>query len=213
MGYGAEMFLSLAQFALSFAALQAGDNAEVDPARIREVDAIECRLDVPGYTRFAMAIDDEGEIAKKRHWKKIASRNPFMNEYELPSPIVVAGSYSTTRIAFTGSAILAILDLADPGVIARDSHIDNAADIEPMIAEMVRSGKATRAQIEAEIKFRKFLGERVVKDVTEPAVDGESFGSHMIVARNISNATTHPGKTFYGCSYRMELLDKDGTPL
>jgi hypothetical protein len=33
------------------------------------------------------------------------------------------------------------------------------------------------------------------------------------VARSISNATTHPGKTFYGCAYRMEMLDKDGKPL
>jgi hypothetical protein len=35
----------------------------------------------------------------------------------------------------------------------------------------------------------------------------------MIIGRNVSNATTHPGKTFYGCSYRIELIGKDGQPL
>ncbi|ATY33371.1 hypothetical protein [Sphingomonas psychrotolerans] len=206
--------LSFALFVTSVASpLQAEGSANADPLRVREVDAIECRLDVPGYNQFAMAIQGEEEIAKKRGWKKIDSRNPFMNEYELPKPIIVAGSYSTTRIAFTADAILAILDLADPGVIARDAHIENAMNPEPLIADLVASGKVTRVQAEAEIKFRKFLGERILNDVTEPASGGESFGSHMIVARSISNATTHPGKTFYGCAYRMELLDKDGKPL
>lgn len=50
-------------------------------------------------------------------------------------------------------------------------------------------------------------------DITEPAGKGESYGSHAVVARTISNATTHPGKTFYGCSYRLEMLDKDGAAL
>jgi hypothetical protein len=204
-------FILLATFVTSPPEAQA--SANVDPLGVRELDAIECRLDVPGYNQFAMAIEGEEEIAKKRGWKKIDSRNPFMNEYELPKPITVAGSYSTTRIAFTADAVLAILDLADPGVIARDAHIENAMDPEPLIADLVKSGKVTRAQAEAEIKFRKFLGEHIVKDITEPASAGESFGSHVIVARSISNATTHPGKTFYGCSYRMELLDKDGKPL
>ena len=208
------MFRSLALFALWILAPRAGvGDSDVDLAKIRETDAIECRLEVSHYDQFAMAIEGEGKIAKRRHWKKINSPNPFMNEYELPKPIVVAGSHSTRRIAFTADAILAVLDLADPAVIARGAHIDNAADIEPMIAEVVRSGMATRGQVEAEIKFRKFLGERVVKEATEPASAGESFGSHMVVARSISNATTHPGKTFYGCSYRMEVLDKDGAPL
>jgi hypothetical protein len=163
--------------------------------------------------QFAMAISGEEDLAKARRWKKIDSGNPFMNEYELPAPIVVASSYSTKRIAFTADAILAILDLADPGVIARDAQVENAMDPEPMIAEMVRSGKATRAEIEAEIKFRKFLGERILADVTTPAAKGESFGSRTVVARSISNVTTHPGKTFYGCAYRMEVLDEKGVPL
>ena len=82
-----------------------------------------------------------------------------------------------------------------------------------MIDALVAEGRRTRAEVERSIRFRKFLGERVVTDVTEPARDGETFGSRTVVARSISNATTHPGKTLYGCSYRMEILDADGEPL
>lgn len=187
--------------------------ASPDPTSITETDAIECRLDVPHYTGFAMALDGDEQLARKRRWKLIESRNSFMREYELPQAIVVAGGYRTRRIGFTGNAILAILDLPDPAVIGRAEHIDNTMDAEPLIAALVVTGKMSRAQAEAEIKFRKFLGERIVKEVTEPAADDESYGSHTIVARTVSNATTHPGKTFYGCSYRFEMLDKDGAPL
>jgi hypothetical protein len=201
-------------YALTLAVtLQDAGTANSGPADTSEVDAINCRLDVPGYMRFAMAIDGEEKLAQKRHWKRIASRNAIMHEYKLPQPITVAATYSTRRIAFTGNAILAILDLAEPTTVARSEQIDNAISADPMIEALVATGKMTRAQAEAAVPFRKFLGERILKDVTEPAETNESYGSHMIVARTISNATTHPGKTFYGCSYRFEMLDKDGAPL
>ena len=201
-------------YALALASpLQHADTANSEPADTSEVDAINCRLDVPGYMQFAMAIDGEEKLAQKRHWKRIASRNAFMNEYELPQAITVAGAYSTRRIAFTGNAILAILDLPEPATVARPEQVENAMSVEPMIDALIDTGKMTRAQAEAAVPFRKFMGERILKDVTEPAGQGESYGSHVVVARTISNATTHPGKTFYGCSYRFEMLDKDGGPL
>ncbi|MFV0625317.1 hypothetical protein ACBY01_15075 [Sphingomonas sp. ac-8] len=200
-------------FAPLLVALSPVDEAALDPSEVREVDAIECRLDAPSYQRFAMALEGEEDLARKRGWKKVASANPLLLEYDLPAPIVVAGDYRTRRIGFSGSGILAILDLADPAVVANRERIANAADIEPMIDALVAEGRVTRAEAERSFRFRKFLGERVVADVTEPAKDGETFGSHTVVARSISNATTHPGKTFYGCSYRIEILDADGTPL
>ncbi len=191
----------------------AQDQDEFDPATISEVDAIACKLDVPSYNAFAMAIAGEDDLAGKRNWRKVESGNPFMDEYELPSPITVAGSWSTRRIGFTSNAIVAILDLEDPAGIARGEGVENAMDPDPLIDEIVRSGKATRAQVEAEIKFRKFMGERILVDETVPATEESGFGTHSVVARSISNVSTHPGKTLYGCSYRMELLDKDGKPL
>jgi hypothetical protein len=189
------------------------DGSDSDPARVAELDAIECRLDVPSYQGFALALEGEEDLAAKRRWKKTASANPLLLEYELPAPITVAGTYTTRRIAFSSDAILAILDLADPAVIAGKEKIANTMDAEPMIDAIVVSGKASRAEAERLVTFRKFLGERVLKDVTEPATGEQQFGSRTIVARSISNVNTHRGKTLYGCAYRMEILDKDGTPL
>ena len=202
------MYPVLALSALAFLPLQDAP----DPARISETDAIECRISVPDYNGFALSLGEADGIAQARHWKKIDSANPFLSEYELPNPITVAGSYRTTRIAFSASAILAILDVADPAAIARAENVPNTMDPDPMIEDLARSSGKSYAEVAAEIKFRKFLGERIVSEKTEPA-KGEEFGTHMVVARSISNATSHPGKTLYGCSYRMEILDKDGKPL
>jgi hypothetical protein len=45
------------------------------------------------------------------------------------------------------------------------------------------------------------------------ASDGETFRARTTIALNVSNVVTHPGKTLYGCSYKMELLDKNGNQL
>ncbi len=194
------------------APLQATEDP-VDPNNTDVVDAIECRLDASAYTGFALALNGEEKIANKRRWVRIDTNNPFLNEYTLPAPITVAGHYTTRRIAFTSSGVLAILDLADPTAIAQEQKIENALDPAPLLEAMAASGKATREEIEAVAKARKFLGEKILVDRTEPPAAGESFGMHTIIGRNVSNATTHPGKTFYGCSYRVELIDKDGQPL
>jgi hypothetical protein len=136
-----------------------------------------------------------------------------MNEYDLPTPITVAGHYSTRRIAFTANGVLAVLDLPDPATIAREQKIGNSVDASPLIDAMIASGKATLEEIEAATKSRKFLGEKVLADRTEPPEAGDSFGTHTIISRNISNVSTHPGKTFYGCSYRIDIIGKDGKPL
>lgn len=191
--------------------LHGADNA-FDPAAISEADAIACKLDAPAYNGFALSISGDDGIATQRHWRKVESDNPFLAEYVLPAPITVAG-HATSRIAFSSSSILAVLDLADPADVARPEGVPNAADPEPLIAEVVAAGKATRAEIESVLPFRKFLGEKVLVDRTAPAADGESFGTHTVVARSISNVSTHPGKTLYGCTYRIELLNRNGKPL
>lgn len=178
---------------------------DFDPTKISEVDALQCRLDVPSYNGFAFAVTGEEQIARKRGWRKVAGGNPMLDEYELPAPITVAGKWSTRRIAFSSSGIVAILDVADPAVVAKGEGIANAADAEAMYQEL---GIASPAD-----GFRKFLGEKVIVDRTVPASADDLFGSHVTIARSISNVSTLPGKTLYGCSYRMELLGKDGRPL
>lgn len=207
------LHIALLAVVLPASALAAtGQDDEVDPAKIDVRDAIACRLDAPTYNSFAMAAAGDDAVAAKRGWKPVKSSNFLLKEYELPAPIVVAGTYSTRRIAFTSSGILAILDEPDPAVVARKEKIENAMGPDGLVDALVASGKVTRAQAEAEIKFRKFLGERVMSDVTDPP-DGDHFRMRTRIALNVSNVTSHPGKTLYGCSYKMEMLDKDGNPL
>lgn len=190
--------------------------AAVAPQGSDLLDALGCKLEVPDFNGFAMSVSGGDGLAKARHWVKIETGNPFLSEYELPAPITVAG-YATRRIAFSSGGILAVLDEAEPEKIARLGGIVNQMDPEPLIQSIVASGKATRAQIDAymrdEVKFRKFLGEKVILDRTELPAKGASFGTHSTIAHAISNATTHPGKTLYGCSYRIELVGRDGKPL
>lgn len=191
--------------------VNAADKAS-DPNAVDIVDAIECRLAASTYNGFALALNGEERIASKRHWVRVASKSALMNEYDLPAPITVAGHHSTRRVAFTANAVLAVLDLPDPATIAREQKIENSVDASPLIDAMIASGKATREEI-APIKSRKFLGDRVLSDRTElPEAEG-AFGARTIISRNISNVSTHPGKTFYGCSYRIDLIGRDGKPL
>lgn len=213
-GLGTALLAALLPAASFAASMQDTASAadDFDPSTVDVKDAIECRLEAPAYNSFAMAISGEEKLAAKRQWKAVKSPNFLMQEYELPTPIVVSGTYSTRRIAFTSTGVLAILDQPDPAVIAGKEQIENAMPADGLVDALVASGKVTRAQAEAEIKFRKFIGERVIRDVTDPA-DGDHFRARTRIALNVSNVATHPGKTLYGCSYKIELLDKDGNPL
>ncbi|WP_374527635.1 hypothetical protein [Novosphingobium sp.] len=195
----------------------ASDGADFDPAKVDIADAINCHLDAPSYNAFAWALSGEEKLAERFGWRKIESPNPFLAEYELPQPALVTGTWSTRRIAFSSSGVMALLDLADPARIAREEGIVNALDSDAAIAEIAMAaqaaGVATRDEVEAESPFRKFLGQRILVDVTKPANEPGGFGTHTVIARSISNVSSHPGKTLYGCSYRIELLDRDGKPL
>ena len=140
-----------------------------------------------------------------------------MAEYELPEPVLITGTWSTRRIAFSASGVMAILDVADPTVVANGEGIRNELETDAEIAEIANAaehaGVASRAEVESGLIFRKFLGQRVLVDVTELATEVDGFGTHTVIARSISNLTSHPGKTLYGCSYKIELLGREGNPL
>lgn len=205
--------LATALLVLSPSALRAEEEEDFDPAQVSEVDAIECRLDVPSYTGFAMSLTEEDSPADARGWKKVASKSPAILLYELPAPITVAGRYDTRRIAFSSSGIFAVLDLPDPAPLAKEHQIENALDTNTLVDALAASGKVTRAEAEKEIKFRKFLGEKLIREDTEPAKDKDGYGLTTKVTRTISTSMPYVGKTFYGCTYRMEVLDGDGNPL
>lgn len=184
-----------------------------DPASVSVTDAINCHIDAPTYNGFALNVSGEDGVAAQLGWTKVEGGNPFLTEYELPEPIAMTGNWITRRIAFSSNAVLALLDEPDPNVVAKPEDIVNEMDPEPLIEELAASDKATREEMEGEIHFRKFLGQRVLVDVTEPAETPDGFGTHTVIARSVSNVTSHPGKTLYGCSYRIELLDAQGMPL
>lgn len=201
---------------LVLAASPAGaSDDEFDPAQVSVADAINCYLDAPTYNSFAQAIMGEDKLAERHGWRKIEGGNPFLAEYELPESVPITGDWATRRIAFSSSGVMAILDLTNPAQLAANEEIENAADAwaeaSPEAAEA--AAQATNEPGQADGTFGKFLGQRVIVDETEPANERDAFSTHTVIARSISNVTSHPGKTLYGCSYRIELLDRDGKPL
>lgn len=197
-GLSAALFL-----AIGSATLSAQEAEDFDPMTVSEADAIGCRLDAAQYNGFALSVSGPDGIAAARKWRKIRQPNAFLEEYELPAPITVAG-HATRRIAFSANALVAVLDLADPNTVAAPEGVTNAVgDAAAAMPLLASEGSA----------FRKFMGERVLVDRTDPAAQDGGFGTHEIVARTISNVVTHPGKTLYGCSYRIAMLDGEGNPL
>ncbi len=189
----------------SVTAATAQDNSDdFDPLGIDITDAINCKIDAPTYNSLAMSVSTD---RKKRGWKIVKSDNPFLNEYLLPQPIVVAG-LKTSRIAFSSTAILAVLDLADPNVVANKEGIANDADPQVLFDDL----QLTPEQIKEIPKTDKFMGQKTFSDTTEK--DKElNMSFHTVIARTISNVSTLPGKTLYGCSYRIEVLGADGKPI
>lgn len=209
----------------------ASDDVEFDPVDVSITDAVNCHIDAPTYNSFALAVVGEDNLAETWGWRKIDNENPFLAEYELPEAEWITGRWWTRRVAFTSGGIVAILDLADPNELAADEEISNEADFAPTDEDVADAAvSASPEALNAAARpgaanppitdnhdraadFIKFLGERVLADVTEPANEDDSFGTRTIIARSISNVASHPGKTLYGCSYRIELLDRDGNPL
>jgi len=170
--------LLVASLALPFAASAQED---LDPATIDLAKLIECQTyDVPSYNTLAFWLaGDEGAKAR-RHlgFTEVKAGNPFLKEYRLAQPITVFGR-ATSRVVFSSSGPLAVLDEADPHALAKALKVETAYD--------------TPA---------KFMGERVISATKEKV--GESTFSTRI-SLNVSTVTSHPGKTLAGCSYRLDV--------
>ena len=140
---------------------------------------IECRGNIAGLTALAPALEDPLK-AVALGWQPLPQANMFMTEYRLASPIRVFG-HGTDHIAFTGSSVMAILDLPDPRPLASELGLETAIDTP------------------AKAMFGKELR-------SEESHDTES-GQVLIasVVLNVSNVSSHPGKTLAGCSYSLDL--------
>lgn len=143
---------------------------------------IECRGDMAGFLALAPALQDPLE-AVALGWQPLPQANMFMTEYRLASPIRVFG-HESSHIAFSGGSVMAILDLPDPRPLAGELGLETAIDTP------------------AKAMFGKELR-------SEESRDGES-GQVLIesVILNVSNVSSHPGKTLVGCSYSLDLPEE-----
>ena len=194
--------------AMAPALAQANDD-DFDPITVDVVDALNCHIDARTYNGFALSLNStEDRGAGRRGWRAIKGSNAFMYEYRLPKPIAVTGNFQTSHIAFTSSAVVAVLDLPDPAALAKAEQIVNQADPAALLDALVADGTMTAEQAREIPRTNKFLGERVIVDETEHD-DKLKMSFKTSIKRVISTVTSHPGKTLYGCAYRIEIVDEE----
>jgi len=151
---------------------------DFDPAALDLAALIECRADVPAYNGFALWLAGEPGAAERLGWKEVASGNPFLREYELPTRIRVFGR-ETASIVFTATGPMAVFDGIAAPDLARELNVPASVSTP-----------------------EKFLGEKVVVESSEEA-DGMTFATR--IALNVSTVESHPGKTLAGCVYTLDV--------
>ncbi|AAO29616.1 hypothetical protein D1605_009555 [Xylella fastidiosa subsp. fastidiosa] len=139
---------------------------------------IECRQRAIDYAQLVPLLEDPPK-ATTLGWHPLPATNPFMTEYTLHTPIHVFG-YQTKHIALSGGSIIAILDLTDPRPLARTLRLDTAIDTP---------------------KKTIFGRELTSTNTTNPKTGQPAIESIVL---NVSNVTSHPGKTLVGCTYSLD---------
>jgi hypothetical protein len=147
---------------------------------------IECRGDVAQLGALAPALEDPLK-AVALGMQPLPQANMFMSEYRLASPIRVFGQ-DTDHIAFSGSGVVALLDLPDPRPLAKQLALETAVDTpaKAMFGKEVRS-----------------------EEIRDPATGKVLIDSAVL---NVSNVSSHPGKTLAGCSYSLDLPEDEDAP-
>jgi hypothetical protein len=139
---------------------------------------LECRLGYADFMAYQPVLLDPLK-AVALGWRPQPQANPFMVEYRLNAPVTVFGRKSD-HIAFAGEGVVAVLDLADPRVLARELQLETGIDT----PEKALFGREARA--------------------TELAGPDGSPGWIETAVINVSNVDSHPGKTLAGCSYSLD---------
>ena len=169
---------ALLAFALSPAVAAAADGAATKAAAPDLSALIECRLGHADFMAYMPVLQDPLK-AVALGWRPLPQSNPFMVEYRLNAPVTVFGR-SSDHIAFAGEGVVAVLDLPDPRVLARELRLETAIDT----PQKVLAGKEARATV----------------------LDGPdgSPGWVETAVINVSTVDSHPGKTLAGCSYSLD---------
>ena len=147
---------------------------------------LQCRLGYADFMAYMPVLQDPLR-AVALGWRPLPQANPFMLEYALNQPVAVFGRQAD-HIAFAGDGVVAVLDLADPRVLARELQLETGVDT---------PGKAI------------FGLEARAEEVVGP--DGAPGWVESAVI-NVSNVDSHPGKTLAGCSYSLDPPETDDPP-
>lgn len=145
---------------------------------------IECRAPRSEYLRFGTWLVDDG--VSHPGYTKVKTGNPFLSEYRLATPIRVFGR-STQTITLTSSGILAVLDAPSAKALASELGVEDSLGLPG-----------------------KFVGEKIVSSVQ--LADEPEMVVTQTVTLNVSEVSTHPGKTLAGCTYRVEVADTETLP-
>ncbi|WAT16078.1 hypothetical protein [Xanthomonas fragariae] len=140
---------------------------------------IQCRQRIGDFSALAPVLADPLK-AVALGWTPLEQSNLFMTEYTLNTPINVFG-HSTSHIAFSGTSIMAILDLPDPRPLAKQLNLELGVDN----ADKVMYGR-----------------ELVSEDTTNPKT-GEAMIESIVLS--VTTVKSHPGKTVVGCGYTLDL--------
>ena len=174
-----------ALLALSLLACATHARAGDAPESIDLPALIECRASHADFVALGPLLGNPLK-AVAAGWQPLPQANMFMSEFRLVRPARVFG-HDADRIAFTGTGIVAVLDLPDPRPLAKQLDLETAYDTPEkfMSGKEVRSDDAVRA-------------------------DGKAIIDSAVIS--VSNVGSHPGKTLAGCSYSQELLEEPEPP-
>ena len=164
-------------------AAQAVEPAPLEPALFepRSVDLpalIACRDTPENFMALAIALQDPLN-AVALGWRPLPQANMFMSEYALTAPIEVFG-HRSDHIAFAGSSVMAIVDLPDPRLLAKELDLETGIDTPE----------------------KAMFGKELVSEEFQDPASGATFIRSLVL--NVSNVSSHPGKTLVGCTYSID---------
>lgn len=180
------LLLALATPALADTPKAALEAPPFEPAKVNLARLISCQDQPEAFLSLAIAVQ-EPLNAVSLGWRPLPQTNMFMTEYALNQPVTVFG-HRSDRIAFAGSAVMAILDLPDPRPLAKELALETAVDT------------PDKAMFGKELLSEEFSDPKTGKAMVRSAV------------LSVSNVTSHPGKTLVGCTYSIDPLEEEEAP-
>lgn len=157
-------------------------DSPLDPTQVDLPALISCQGQPEQFLALAIAIQDPLK-AVSLGWRPLPQTNMFMTEYALNSAITVFG-HSSQHIAFAGSGVMAVLDLPDPRPLAKQLGLETAIDTPE----------------------KAMFGKEVVSEEIRDEASGQALIRSVVL--NVSNVTSHPGKTLVGCTYSIDPVEE-----